>query len=194
MKKFLTFLILNLLIINSSQADDREYLSDFKISGISVGESLLNFMSQNEIENSKLNYFKDTRQYYVIGKLDDTNIYDQLEIYLKSYDNNFTVKTVVGFIVDVKKKECLNKKDSTVKEVKSLFGNIISQDQIKKHEYDTSGKSKQHITQFTMRGGHVRIECMFWSKKIKRKEGWTDNLQIVSMSDEVEKWIETGYK
>ena len=99
------------------------------------------------------------------GKLDETNVYDQLEIYLKSYDNNFTVKSIVGFKVDVKKDECLKDKDIIVKEVSSLFGKIKPQEDTKSHEYDKSGKSKQHITQFTMSGGHVRIECVFFHKK-----------------------------
>ena len=191
MKKFLAIIVLSLCLINSSQADD---IRDFQIGGISVGDSLLDFMSRKEIEDSKLNYFKNTRQYFVIGKLDETSVYDQLEIYLKSYDNNFTVKSIVGFKVDVKKDECLKDKDIIVKEVSSLFGKIKPQEDTKSHEYDKSGKSKQHITQFTMSGGHVRIECVFFHKKIKRKTGWKDNLQIVSMSDEVQTWVTTGYK
>ena len=191
LKKFLRITALSLCLVNLSWAED---IKDFQIGGISVGDSLLDFMSRNEIEDSKLNYFRDTRQYYVIGKLDETKVYDQLEIYLKSYDNNFTVKTIVGFKVDVKKDECFKDKDIIVKEVSSLFGKIIPQEDIKSHEYDKSGKSKQHISQFTMRDGHVRIECVFFHKNIKRKTDWKDNLQIVSMSNEVEKWISSGYK
>ena len=191
MKKLLAIILLSLFFTTSSQAGD---IRDFQIGGISVGDSLLDFMSRKEIEDSKLNYFKNTRQYFVIGKLDETNVYDQLEIYLKSYDNNFTVKAIGGFKVDVKKDECLKDKDIIVKEVSSLFGKIKPQEDTKSHEYDKSGKSKQHITQFTMSGGHVRVECVFFHKKIKRKTGWKDNLQIVSMSDEVQTWTTTGYK
>ena len=52
MKKFLAIIILNLCFIIPSQADD---IKDFEIEGISVGDSLLNFYSEEKLKI--LNYY-----------------------------------------------------------------------------------------------------------------------------------------
>ena len=51
MKKFLAILILIFTLPTPSQADD---IRDFQIEGMSVGDSLLDFMTENEIEKNKL--------------------------------------------------------------------------------------------------------------------------------------------
>ena len=54
MKKFLGILVLILFSLQTpSWADD---IRDFQIEGVSVGDSLLDFMTENEIEMNKMNY------------------------------------------------------------------------------------------------------------------------------------------
>ena len=48
MKKFLTILVLGLVWCNTSIADE---ISDFQIEGMSIGDSLLDYYSENEIKN-----------------------------------------------------------------------------------------------------------------------------------------------
>ena len=55
MKKFLAIFVLGLLLITPSQADD---IRDFQIEGISIGDSLLDFFSKEEIENKRKFYKK----------------------------------------------------------------------------------------------------------------------------------------
>ena len=68
MKRLLAYLFLVLVLIFSfqswSRADD---IRDFEIEGMSIGDSLLDFMTREEIKLSKRNYFKDQRKYYVVG-------------------------------------------------------------------------------------------------------------------------------
>ena len=77
-----------------AKADD---INDFQLEGMSVGDSLLNFMSISEINSNTFeNYFKNgkKRKYYATGFF-NTDKYDQLEIYLKTGDNNFESFTTV---------------------------------------------------------------------------------------------------
>jgi hypothetical protein len=65
MKKLLLSLFLfGFLISPSVFADD---ISNFPIEGISIGDSLLDYMTEEEIMSNKINYFSDERQYYVVG-------------------------------------------------------------------------------------------------------------------------------
>ena len=49
MKKFLGILVLGLFLITPSRADD---IRDFQIEGMSLGDSLLDYFSESEINNN----------------------------------------------------------------------------------------------------------------------------------------------
>jgi len=52
MKKLLGILVLGLFLITPSQADD---IRDFQIEGMSIGDSLLDYFSEEEIKKNALN-------------------------------------------------------------------------------------------------------------------------------------------
>ena len=190
MRIFLTVLILIFSLQSWTKADD---IRDFQIEGISIGDSLLDFMTVKEIKNADRNYVKN-KKYYVVGYQKDLKTYDTMDIYLKSGDNKYIVRSLGGNIfMDVEK--CLLQKDIIVDEIKSLFPNSVPKDYKIDHIYDKSGKSKQHQTQFLLKNDdHVRVECVDWSKKISNKNNWQDNLLVAAVSTEILKWIESGYK
>ena len=47
MNKYLTIILISFLITFTSKAQD---ITDFQIEGISIGDTLLNFLSKNEIQ------------------------------------------------------------------------------------------------------------------------------------------------
>ena len=60
MKKLSTYLFLILFSFQaSSWADD---ISDFEIEGMSIGDSLLDYFSEEEIKKGKKNYYKDLKE------------------------------------------------------------------------------------------------------------------------------------
>ena len=60
MKILLTLFVL--LLSSSVLAED---ISDFQIEGMSIGDSLINYYSEERISNSKIPYFENERQYYI---------------------------------------------------------------------------------------------------------------------------------
>ena len=54
MKKLLGILVLGLFLITPSQADD---IRDFQIEGMSIGDSLLDYFSEEEINEKKKNFY-----------------------------------------------------------------------------------------------------------------------------------------
>ena len=96
MRFFISIIVLIFSLQSLARAND---IRDFQIEDMSVGDSLLKFMSPNEINNNTFeNYFKNgkKRKYFATGFF-DTDKYDQLEIYLKTGDNNFKIKAITGF-------------------------------------------------------------------------------------------------
>ena len=198
MKRLLLILILTFNFHSLTKAND---IRDFEIEGMSIGDSLLKFMSVDEINNNTFeNYFKNgkKRKYYATGFF-NTDKYDQLEIYIKTGDNNFEIKAITGFknINDLKK--CISLKDGIVDEIQSLFINIkpLSYDDVS-HTFDKSGKSKQYQTAFLLKNhhtkDHIRIECTKWSKKMKKEKGFGDTLGISVFSTETLEWVDNGYQ
>ena len=196
--KALTTIFLIFSFHNFVKADD---IRDFEIEGMSIGDSLLKFMSIDKINNNIFeNYFKNgkKRKYYATGFF-DSDKYDQLEIYIKTDDDNFKIKAITGFknINDLKK--CISLKDGIVDEIQSLFINIkpLSYDDVS-HTFDKSGKSKQYQTAFLLKNhrakDHIRIECTKWSKKMKKEKGFGDTLGISVFSTETLEWVDNGYQ
>ena len=93
---FLTFLILILSFQSWTKADD---VRDFEIEGMSIGDSLLDYMTKTQINNSKRNYLKGKRKYYVVYKQSFLNTYEIVDIYLKTGDKNYEIQTIVGKLI-----------------------------------------------------------------------------------------------
>ena len=195
MRKILLIILLTLsfqTLTLRAQAND---IRDFEIEEMSIGDSLLNFMSKSEIKNNELQYFTTKRDYYIIGIFDNLKNYDQVEIYLRSNDKKYKIKTIAGMLKINSLDKCLSDKINIVKQVDNLFLDINKQSDIKAHEADVSGVSKQYINQYNFnKMNHIRVECMQWSKKMKKERNFSNTLNVVVMADEVHNWIMGGYK
>ena len=60
MKKLLGILVLGLFLITPSQAND---ISDFEIDGISIGDSILNFISEDVISTEYVQFYPKNNNY-----------------------------------------------------------------------------------------------------------------------------------
>ena len=195
MKKIILLFILILNFNLTVKADD---ISDFEIEGISVGDSLLDHMSEEEIKNNTVAYFKDKRKYFIVSKTNDLNSYDILELYIKTGDEKYVIRTIGAFL-DFQGKECLSKKKEIDKEFKIIFSNLKSYSGTLNHQYDKSGKSKQIQTNYVFgdsahKDDHIRTECINWSQEMKQREGFSDSLIVIAMTSEILKWIGSGYE
>tara|TARA_B100001123_G_C15227655_1_gene993828 strand:- start:561 stop:1148 length:588 start_codon:yes stop_codon:yes gene_type:complete len=195
MKIFLSLLILIFSFQSLTKADD---ISEFEIEGMSIGDSLLNYMTADEIKYNTLKYFNDERKYYVVGKTYDLKSYEQVEIYLKTNDKKYIIRTLGGFI-QLEGKECLSKKKEIDKELKKILSNLKIYPGTRSHDWDKTGKSKQIQTNYVFgvdasKENHIRTECVVWSEDIKKKDGFVDNLLVIAMTEEIIQWIGSGYQ
>ena len=178
-----------------SQADD---IRDFEIEGMSIGDSLLDYMSEEEINNSKRDYLKN-RKYYVVFTTNSLKVYDVIDVYLKSGDKSYEIKTLSGILGDMNKSQCLSKKKDIEKELDEIFPNIkkMSFNDIP-HAFDKTNKSKLYQTGYLFgkdeNENHIRVECSFFTKKMKKKHEFSDTLNIAAVTTEIQNWMAKGYK
>ena len=189
---FLT-IVLTFIIQPLSKADD---IRDFQIEGMSIGDSLLNYMTINEIQSNKRNYVPNTSKYYVTS-FNNLKKYDTLDIYLKRNDNKYIVRSLIGFVfLDFQK--CKIKLDSVSNEIDQLFSNIKKVDLgLVNHNYDKTGNSKEYQITYLINNAydddHIRIQCTDWSDKITKEKNWGDSFNIGAYSKEILKWFRDGY-
>ena len=196
MKKIIFLIFIYIFTFSVTKADD---IRDFEIEGMSVGDSLLDYMSLEKINISKRNYFDDQRNYYVVGLVDNLNSYDVLDLYLKTGDKKYIIRTIGG-VLDLSGSKCFSKKDEIAIELENFFSNIVKEEFEKSHEFDKSNKSKLYQTVFFLKNTkkandpHIRVECSVWSEEVKKQTGFSDSLNVVAMTTEILDWIYSGYK
>ena len=175
-----------------SRAND---ISEFEVEGISVGNSLLDFLSKDEIQNNTLPYFENKRKYFIVGYFNNLNKYDQIELYLKSGDKKYIIRSIIGGVFTPNYNKCLNQKKDVVKELDQVFSNIKKISGSKSHEADVTGNSKHHIDQYNLGyPNHIRVECTNFTKEMINSGMAQNSLNIVVMSKEINDWIAGGYK
>ena len=192
MNRLIIILILTLSFQSLVKAED---ISDFEIEGMSINKSVLDYMSVNEVLDNTLPYFETKREYYITGIVSNLKLYDQVEIYLKSNDNKYIIKTIIAglFIDDLD--QCLKQKKKIVNDLDKIFLNIKKISGSKKHEADPTGLSKHYIDQYNLGyPNHIRVECTQFSKEMINAGLAQNSLNVVVMTKEINDWVAGGYK
>jgi len=163
MKRLFLILILTFSFHSLTKADD---IRDFEIEGFSVGDSLLDYYSEVEINSKYKNYHYSSKKYYQIGIEKNINQYELVTIHLKNKDKRYIIHNIGG-VIEFKnrdKKKCENQmeiiKDSIVKNLKLRAdfdeGNL---------SWDRTGKSKFKRYSFLMPSTNkynLSVICQFW--------------------------------
>jgi len=189
MKKLLVILILTLSLQSLTKADD---IRDFEIEGMSIGDSLLNSYSQNQIiENIDPNVLKDTDgKFKTTGFYGLFNEYDGIQFTFKSNDMKYIIYGISAGIFYSNIKQCEKKLKSISKELSSLFSNSeIFLDIKQTHPSDKTGGSTATSDIFMLKTGSASVRCTDWSDEITSSYGWSDNLRVGVKSKEYNDWL-----
>ena len=126
MKKLSKYLFLFLFSFSATSfADD---IRDLEIGGMSVGDSLLNYFNKKEINDNFFiaSYYEKNEKFYIYeskeGTSDNFQIYDGLQLVLKSKDKKLKINSILGFIdYSDNIENCYKKQNEIVKEFSNSF-------------------------------------------------------------------------
>ena len=183
MKKLLAVVVLSLCFITPSQADD---IRDFQIEGVSIGDSLKDYMTIKDINMNLAKYYKDNEMSTALMVLKKSNEYENLNLSFKTSDKNYQILHISGFQSN-KFKECIKKAEKINLEFKQFFKNVNAQIlKNEKHPVDVSGKSIMQTYRFTFQNGDIAaVQCYNFSNEVNYPSG----LKIQLMKKEFLNWL-----
>ena len=194
MRKLCTYLFLILFSFSApSFASD---ISDFQIEGISIGDSLLNHLSKeeivNEIESNKSTYNYLTDEFgEVYLRIDNFEIYELLSFFVKPKDKYFNIYSIRGMMYyDDKIEQCYTKQKEIVKEFSLQFKNTKKKEHDFIFPWDPTGKSHVFNIQFFFNSGDViTVSCAEYEKNIKIENNWQDGLSVAISKKRANDWF-----
>ena len=190
MRLFLSVIILIFSLQSWTKADD---IRDFEIQGMSVGDSLLDYYSADEIyENIDQNVYKNKDgKFTLTGFYGKFGEYDGLQFAIKPNDKNLIIYGINGGIFFSNIDECNIKRKSIRKELSLLFkGATTNFDDKIIHSADSTGKSYVISDSFFLKSGSASVKCFNWSDEITEKYGWSDNLRVGVKLKEYNDWLD----
>ena len=194
MRIFLIILIFILSLQSWTKADD---ISDFEIEGMSIGDSLLDYLSKDEILQSETKYYPGSKKFKQVALYDRIKMetYDVVSVALKDNDKNYIIHEIKGFKRFPNHELCLNNRDEVVKDLKNLFN--TNSYKINSYEsttaQDENSVFKSVDFEFSM--GLIRLYCINWSKKIREDKGgfYDDSLTILIYDNEFKNFLKKAY-
>ena len=177
MKKLSTYLFLILFSFQvPSQADD---IRDFQIEGISIGDSALNYFSEEVIEKNKRNYYKNKKFTPVeIEYLKRYEVYDVVSFNYKTGDKNFKIYSLGGAIDYPNNISNCHKKMAEI--VAELSGFLKKLSKSKKTsrlftvaKLNDTKKTSVHFDD-ELNGDYIEVACYDYTKE----SGFMDHLKV----------------
>jgi len=182
MKRFILILILTLSIQSWTKADD---IRDFEIEGMSLGDSLLDFFSKDDLVEAAKKVAPYKHGDYYIEQLfisKKFRTYDAVKLTYIALDKNYYLYGIAGLIYfESDFDNCLKTQKKVVKSIIKLFPDVDKNvyDKTISH-YDKSKKSYYIETNFEFKDeSMVRVYCNNWSEELTKKNGWKDSLNVI---------------
>ena len=204
MKKLLALLFSFFLL--SSHSVFAEDLSDFQIEGTSIGDSLLDYMTEEEIlEQIELtkdwySYLNEPNKYAEVYLYKNLKKYDGLSFFVKNTSTNeyitnknekYTILTVSGIIYyNEDFDSCIVKRDEIEADLSKMFSYAQKTEADFITPNDPSGESIVDGIYFTFdSGAEIDITCKNWKETFRIKNNFNEGLTVRIMTAEVDAWI-----
>ena len=187
-------ILLVIFVLLFSSSVFAEDISNFQIEGMSIGDSLLDYMSEEKIKTE----FKRTRHMYThlseeYGEvyLDGFKTYDYMSFFAKTDDEKFLIYSIRGgitFIEDMK--GCISKLNNIVEEISSMFQNAEKTQDTIKHGIDLTGRSIiEDVTFYFDSGDLISVQCTNFEESLRIKNNWREGLSVSIRTSQIYEWF-----
>ena len=177
MKKLSTYLFLLFFSFQTlSQADD---IRDFQIEGMSIGDSALDYFSEEVIEKNKRNYYKNKKFTPVeIEYLKRYEVYDAVNFNYKTDDKNFKIYSLGGSIDYPNNiSDCVKKMDEIVVELSGVLKKLSKSKKTSRlftvAKLNDTKKTSVYFHD-ELNGDYIEVACYDYTKE----SGFMDHLAV----------------
>ena len=194
MRVFITVLVLVFSIQSWTNAED---IRDFEIEGISIGDSALEFFSEEEIKKNSGDYYKNkTFTPFEVYKKPFFKVYEFVGGAFKAEDNNYIfhhIKGVIEYPNDIK--SCYKKMDEISKELSEIFKyeegvKVKNVRDAIFYGLEESNESIFSYDEYTFKSGDtIEVHCYDYSEKTP----YNDALQVAIITKEFNDFLLVAY-
>ena len=166
MRVFIIFLILIFSIQSWTKAND---IKSITIEGISIGDSALDYFSEQDIKQNAFDHYKNKSFIPVqMNGYSFFNTYDAVDFDYKAGDKNYIIQGLYGVLIFDDINKCETQLDNIVNDISPMLTDAHDIQKSKViHDTDPSGKSyiieKQWIFQ---NGDRILVQCYNMNKEI----------------------------
>ena len=184
MRIFLSLLILIFTFQSWAKADD---ISDIEIEGISIGESLLNYFSENEILEGLNKDYYNSKDFIKVEFWNFTPTeYEVISAHVKNNDKKYLVYELSGNIIyEDNIDDCYSQQKIIIQELSQTFPNAKHFNSGRQTTERGGGVSTWDRYDLDFRNGSIDIICYNWSSE----SGFVDHLSVGINSEEFAKWL-----
>ena len=179
-----------LLSFNNLQANN---IKDFQIEGISLYDSALDYFSKKEIENNKVDWYKN-KKFSTISIFNHPSFkkYEELQISYKTNDKNYIIVDLSG-IVGKDFNECMTELVKVENDLSSMFKGTKKRKQEKySHPVDPSNNSKIVDVYWKFNNGDlVLAACYDWSQEGKFAN-YKDDFRVTISNKEFDMFLSSN--
>ena len=186
MRVFIAVLVLIFSLQSWTKADD---IRDFEIEGMSIGDSLLDFFIEEEINLAQKVYYPKSKKYYAFGffQQDFYNTYEHVQFIFMANDTKYIIHSISGkLFYENQFDECNKKKDVIADEISNNLNIKRQVDNGDILKGDKTGKSiSNSISFFFDNGDQIMIDCSDWSDA----SSYADNLSVTLRPNYINDWL-----
>ena len=191
MRIFTAVLVLIFSFQSWTKADD---IRDFQIDGMSIGDSLLDYFTEEEIQKNIVVGYKDNTftGSSIKSKVDE--LYEAIQVHFKTDDEKYIIFSIDGMIKQEQIKECIKQRNKIVDEMSKLFK---SSKKIVRDNWDmASGHGKLHSVTFNFNSGdYTEAVCYDYNDEYSDEMGALDHMRVGIVREELNEWIvDLAYK
>ena len=191
MKKTL-LLLFSLFFLNSS-AVFADHFANFQVVDISLGDNLLDFMSEDEILDG-IEKYKDLNRYSYLNEPNKfleiivprkKNIYDQASVFIKNtIPNNYTIYAIRGhkdYIEDFD--ACIKQRDKIEEIITGMFPDLKTDKSIEENNQGINDYFSLNDLNAT-----IDVYCQDFEETYRLKSNFTEGLIFAIHNEEFRKW------
>ena len=188
MRVFIAVLVLIFSLQSWTKADD---IRDFEIEGMSIGDSLLDYFTKNEIKlNPETNtYIYPNSDKYILWNIKSSNLklnkFDGIQFHYKKNDSKYLIESIDAHIYFFENiRDCYPKKREIYNDIIKLFPNIKVRNENIIHSLNKDSKVEQSSWTFSDRHRLI-LECYDWSPDMP----YGDKLSLSITSEILNDWL-----